>query len=46
MALTILSVVFLALLVLTPIEIRSEAARNFIETKLADALGLRLAAAS
>ncbi len=40
-ALGLLAAVFLALLVLTPIEIRSEAVRNFIETKLADALGGR-----
>ena len=40
-ALGLLAAVFLALLVLTPIEIRSEAVRNFLETKLADALGGR-----
>jgi hypothetical protein len=40
-ALGLLAAVFLALLVLTPIEIRSDAVRNFIETKLADALGGR-----
>ncbi|MCK7513266.1 MAG: hypothetical protein MZV70_60705 [Desulfobacterales bacterium] len=40
-ALGLLAAVFLALLVLTPIEIRSEAVRTFIATKLADALGGR-----
>jgi len=40
-ALGLLAAVFLALLVLTPIEIRSEAVRTFIETKLSDALGGR-----
>jgi hypothetical protein len=40
-ALGLLAAVFLALLVLSPIEIRSEAVRNFLETKLADALGGR-----
>jgi hypothetical protein len=40
-ALGLLAAVFLALLVLTPIEIRSEAVRNFLETKLTDALGGR-----
>jgi hypothetical protein len=40
-ALGLLAAVFLALLVLTPIEIRSEAVRTFLETKLADALGGR-----
>ncbi|MBI5577961.1 MAG: AsmA-like C-terminal domain-containing protein [Deltaproteobacteria bacterium] len=40
-ALGLLAAVFLALLVLTPIEIRSEAVRSFLETKLADALGGR-----
>ena len=40
-ALGLLAAVFLALFVLTPIEIRSEAVRNFLETKLADALGGR-----
>jgi hypothetical protein len=40
-ALGLLAAVFLALLVLTPIEIRSEAVRTFLETKVADALGGR-----
>lgn len=37
----LLVAVFLALLVLTPIEIRSEAVRTFLETRVADALGGR-----
>jgi len=40
-ALGLLAAVFLALLVLTPIEIRSEAVRNFLENRLTDALGGR-----
>ena len=40
-ALGLLVAVFLALLVLTPIEIRSEAVRSFLESKVADASGGR-----